>query len=184
MRTFIAIELDTDLKNTVLGLVRNLQASGADVRWTRPAGFHLTLAFLGEVDESRASKVKQALAKVVPRHSSFPLVLQGTGAFPGEREPRVLWVGFAAEPALMALQADIERELEALGFPPEKRNYHPHLTLGRVKGPRGLARAMAELGQHKTERLGAMTARKVAMFESLLRPEGAEYRVLNEVSLA
>jgi 2'-5' RNA ligase len=102
---------------------------------------------------------------------------------PDERRPRVLWVGFVLEPALSDLQSDIDRTLADEGFEPEKRAFVPHLTLGRVKGPGGIARATAELGRHRESSFGDMTVRTVALYESLLRPEGAEYRIAREASL-
>jgi len=184
VRTFIAIELETGLKAALQGLIERLKATGADVRWTRSEGLHLTLKFLGEVDEEEAASVQSILEKLSGRHPSFPLAFAGTGAFPNERNPRVLWIGFKAEPGLMALQEDVERELEAVGFAREQRDFHPHLTLGRVKGPGRVPGAVRELGKEEPERLGGMTVRKIALFESRLRPEGAEYHVIAEFGLA
>jgi 2'-5' RNA ligase len=127
--------------------------------------------------------VKAALNVVAGRHKAFALRLQGTGAFPSERSPRVLWIGVAAGPELAAIQADLEAELEREGFAREGRAYKPHLTLGRVKGRDRLDKAMAELEKHREEDLGGMTVRKVALFESRLRPDGAEYSIVDEVEL-
>lgn len=184
MRAFIAIDLAPEIKERLLALVRDLQAARADVRWVGAGGMHLTLKFLGEVDEARAAKVKEALAAVVSRFRPFPLRLEGTGAFPDERSPRVFWAGCAAGPDLDALQQEIERALEAEGFEREARTFTPHLTLGRVKGPGRIDRAAAELARHREEAFGAMTVGKIVLFESLLRPQGAEYRVLSEAVLS
>jgi 2'-5' RNA ligase len=184
VRTFIAIDLEAGLKTALQGLIQKLKATSADIRWTRLGGLHLTLKFLGEVDEEGLASVRGVLEKVVGRHSSFPLVFAGTGTFPDERSPRVLWVGFAAEPALLALQEDLERELEGEGFVKEKRAFRPHLTLGRVNGPVRIRNAVLELGKERPESLGAMTVRKIDLFESRLRPDGAEYHVIAEFKLA
>ena len=184
MRAFIAIDLEPGIKEALLALVRDLKATRADVRWAAAAGMHLTLKFLGPVDEGQAARVKDVLSKVAGRHGPFRLELRGTGAFPGERSPRVLWVGFADEPALAALQSDLEASLVPEGFEREERDFRPHLTLGRVKGPQRLAQAMTELAKHREESFGAMTAARLTLFESLLRPEGAEYRTVFEVSLS
>jgi 2'-5' RNA ligase len=183
VRAFIAVDLDPGLKTTVEELIRKLEASRADVRWTRPGGFHLTLKFLGEIDDAQAGRVKAILAEAARRHKAFALRLEGTGAFPGERNPRVLWVGVTAEPGLAALQGDLDRELEAEGFAREERPFQPHLTLGRVKGRDRLERATLELEKHRRDDFGSMTVRKVALFESRLRPEGAEYRIIHEAEI-
>ena len=164
-------------------LLRVLKTTGADVRWAQTDALHLTLKFLGEIDEEKTAVVKRTLKEVAGRHASFPLRLEGTGAFPGEHNPRVLWVGFASETGLLAFQDELERELEREGFPREERAFHPHLTLGRVKGPGRIREAMLELEKHRQDSLGEMTVHKVALFESRLRPEGAEYRVLVDYEL-
>jgi len=184
VRAFIAIDLDREIKEALLALVRGLKATRADVRWVAAAGMHLTLKFLGPIDEGRVVRVKDVLTKVASRHRPFPLELRGTGAFPGERSPRVLWVGFADEPVLAALQADLEASLEPDGFEREERDFRPHLTLGRVKGPERVAQAMTELAKHRDESFGSMTATRLTLFESVLHPEGAEYRTVFEASLS
>lgn len=184
MRTFIAIDLDPALKAALQGLIRELKATGADVRWTQTGGFHLTLKFLGEIDDGQALVVKKVLGEVTGRHSAFPLRLEGAGAFPGEQNPRVLWAGFTGATELLGLQDELDRELEREGFPRESRSFHPHLTLGRVKGPGRLREAMIRLEKHREEKFGVMTVGKVTLFESRLRPEGAEYRVEAEFELS
>lgn len=183
MRAFIAIDLDREIKSALVTLVHGLKALRADVRWVDAGGMHLTLKFLGPIEESRALRVRGIMDEVGRRHAPLSLRLEGTGAFPSDRAPRVLWAGVAAEPGLLALQEDLDAALEAEGFERERRAFTPHLTLGRVKGPDGLARAMAELGAHRGDAFGAMTVRTLALFESVLRPEGAEYRIVHEAGL-
>jgi 2'-5' RNA ligase len=183
VRAFIAIDLDPGLKAAVQDLIRTLEATRAEVRWTKPGGYHLTLKFLGEIDDALLEQVTAVLAAAASRHKSFPLSLRGTGAFPGERNPRVLWLGIEAGPELAAFQKDLEAALEPEGFPREDRPFRPHLTLGRVKGRDRLDKAMAELAKHAEADLGSMTAVKVALFESRLRPDGAEYHIVSEAAL-
>jgi RNA 2',3'-cyclic 3'-phosphodiesterase len=183
VRTFIAIDLEPGLKTALQELIRKLKATGADVRWTRGEGLHLTLKFLGDVDAEELDKVKRVMGHVAGRHRSFPLEFSGTGAFPNERSPRVLWVGFAAEPGLLELQKGLELGLETEGFAREDRPFKPHLTLGRVKGPGRISDAVQALARETPERWGGMTVRKISLFESRLRPTGAEYLVVAEAEL-
>jgi 2'-5' RNA ligase len=183
VRTFIAIDLEPEVKTALQSLILTLKATGADVRWTQPGGLHLTLKFLGEVDEGQAAAVKKVVAEVAARHSAFPLRLEGTGAFPGDRNPRVLWAGFSAAPELLALHDELDGELEGEGFACDNRAFHPHLTLGRVKGSDRVRNALLELEKHQQETFGNMTVRKLTLFESRLRPDGAEYRALAEFGL-
>lgn len=184
MRAFIAIDLDAAIKTAVEALVRRLKARGAEVRWVDEGGMHLTLKFLGWIDESRVARIECVLSDVARRHASFPLRLEGTGAFPAERSPRVLWIGVAAEPRVLALQADLETALEAEGFEREGRAFTPHLTLGRVKGQGRLAGTMSELARHRGDVFGEMTVRALSLFESRLHPDGAEYRIVSQAGLS
>jgi 2'-5' RNA ligase len=184
LRAFIAIDLEPGIKENLQALIRELLAVGADIRWVNAGGMHLTLKFLGEIDDGQALRVQDALAAIARRHRPFPLRFEGTGAFPDERRPRVVWVGLAAEPALLALQEEIDRALKAEGFEREQRAFAPHLTLGRVKGPGRMGPAMASLGRHRQDSFGAMTVSRVALFESTLGPEGARYRVVFEAGLS
>lgn len=184
MRTFIAIDLDPALKATLLELVGALKRKGADVRWVQPQGLHLTLKFLGEVGPAGLPAVAEAVRKAAAEKRSFPLVLQGTGTFPGGARPRVLWAGVREVPELMDLQRAVEEGLEKVGYPREARPFHPHLTLGRVNGPSRITEAVRELDKCRDTGFGEMTVQSVAMFESVLKPQGAEYRITEEFALS
>jgi 2'-5' RNA ligase len=184
MRTFIAIDLDETIKKNLETMVDEVRPLGKNIRWVSPAGMHLTLKFLGETAESDFQGVCRAVERVAGRHTSFPLALTGTGVFPpGGRNPRVLWVGVENNPNLVELQADVERGLEELGWEREKRTYHPHLTLGRVKFPSPCDALLAELEKRRGRTFGTMRVLKLTIFQSVLKPSGAEYSILAEFSL-
>ena len=151
MRTFIAIDLEPSLKQNLCDLLRRLKKlNDRSVSWVRESGMHLTLKFLGEIDEDQAVNIAEILKNVCSISSSFPLSLRGTGFFPANaRNPRVLWIGIIEEPALMNLQACLESELERLGFPKEERPFHPHLTIGRIKSSLQSGRGHGRAGQTK-----------------------------------
>jgi 2'-5' RNA ligase len=186
MRTFIAIDLEPSLKQNLCDLLRRLKKlNDRSVSWVRESGMHLTLKFLGEIDEDQAVNIAEILKNVCSISSSFPLSLRGTGFFPANaRNPRVLWIGIIEEPALMNLQACLESKLERLGFPKEERPFHPHLTLGRVKSSLNLGEVMAELEKRKDADFGDMAVKKITFFKSTLKPSGAEYSHLAEGELA
>lgn len=184
MRAFIAIDLEPEIKTALKALVRDLEATRADIRWASAQSMHLTLKFLGPIDSGQTARVREILSHIASHHPPFPLRLERTGAFPSEQNPRVLWVGFSSEPKLLALQGEIDDSLETEGFERERRAFTPHLTLGRVKGTDRVAKAMLELGKHREECFGSMTVRCVALFESRLEPQGAEYRIDFEAGLS
>jgi 2'-5' RNA ligase len=185
MRTFIAIDLEDSLKTALEALIGELSPLATGVRWVGTSGMHLTLKFLGEISDADAARVSAALGEVAPRHRAFELVLKGAGVFPpGRRNPRVLWVGADSGPPLLALQEDIEKEMERLGFEREKRQFHPHLTLGRVRFPSGLDILVQELTKKRDRSFGEMNVRRFTFFQSTLKPSGAEYSILKEFRLA
>lgn len=184
MRAFIAIDLEESLKRTLETFAGELKPLARGVRWVGAAGMHLTLKFLGEISESDAARLSSVLEETATRHRAFALALVGTGTFPpGRREPRVVWVGVVSGPPLLALQEDVEREMAKLGFEREKRPFHPHLTLGRVKSPVGLDPLVQEMRRQQDRRFGGMSVQKFSFFESTLKPSGAEYTILKEFRL-
>ncbi len=184
MRAFIAIDLDPFLKNNLAAFIEELRPFGGEVRWVRLPAMHLTLKFLGEINEQDVGKVADLLEKTSGNQPGFGLSLVGTGIFPpGKRAPRVLWVGIADNPQLARLQSDLESGLASLGFEREKREFHPHLTIGRVKNPFRLENLLAEFSKSRDRSFGEMSVQKVTLFQSLLKPSGADYHVVAESKL-
>jgi RNA 2',3'-cyclic 3'-phosphodiesterase len=184
MRTFIAIDLDLPLKKNLEALIEELRLNGKNIRWVNTQGMHLTLKFLGEIPDQDVSRIAGLLENVVKSHSAFDLRLQGAGWFPpGRKNPRVLWVGVEGGPSLGILQKDIEIAVEKLGFAREAREFHPHLTLGRVKLPSGLEPLLSDLEKHREAVFGEMRVSKVTFIKSTLKPSGAEYSILSEFPL-
>ncbi len=185
MRAFIALEISAEIKGRLLEFIGRLKSVKADVRWVEAQGMHLTLKFLGETTPGFLEGVEAGLVAAAGRSRPFALEVAGTGAFPPHsRSPRVLWVGIAAGPALAELQLDVESEMEKLGYAAERRPFSPHLTLGRVKSPSGLSRALAEMEKEQAASFGRMTVDRVALFESRLGPERAEHTILREFPLS
>jgi len=129
LRLFVGIEFPPELRLR-LSL---LQSGVAGAKWVDPGNFHLTLRFIGEIDEGTAADVDEALLRLKAR--PFSLQLAGVGVFGGDK-PRQLWVGVEREPALANLQAKIETALIRVGLPPEPRKFAPHVTLARLREPK------------------------------------------------
>jgi 2'-5' RNA ligase len=186
MRTFIAIDLNPEIKARISDLVRRLKRlDSGKIGWVKETGMHLTLKFLGEIDEGQAESVKSFLREVSGTAKSFGLSVKGTGFFPpAPKSPRVLWAGIVEQPHLLELQDRIESGLEKLGFSRESRPFHPHLTLGRVRSAAGLSGVLAELGKWKDFEFGEMTIRRFILMKSTLLSTGAEYSSLEEFPLS
>lgn len=189
IRTFIAIELDENLKSCLTKLQEQLkgEAPQGSVRWVRPEGIHLTLKFLGDVPASRIEGITQALQKSCRGVAPFSLSCSELGCFPNLKHPNVVWVGVQEETGTLAqLQKAIEENLASLGYPAEKRQFSPHLTLGRVQkrvSASDLRRLGELVGTSKVGTLGQMEVRSVSLMRSDLRPDGAVYTRLAEVEL-
>ncbi len=186
MRTFIAIDLDPAIKRNLSGFVARLKTlSSKNISWVREQGMHLTLKFLGDIEESQVSAIKSLISSISNKYPRFPLTVKGTGYFPANTKfLRVLWAGVEEQPVLTSLQRELETELEKLGFAKEKRAFHPHLTLGRVRAPSNLIDILKMLENNRTADFGQMTVRKITFFESRLKPTGAEYAALAEDELS
>jgi 2'-5' RNA ligase len=184
MRTFIAIDLDPEIKKTLSLLVDELDKGHKNIRWIKPEGMHLTLKFLGEIGREKVPEIENILNIVSKKYRPFLLKFKGTGSFPpGMKNPRVLWVGIEEEETLTALQAQLEAELEKLGFPRERRQFHGHLTLGRVKSLFNLKETLLVLEKYRDRNFGEMKAEKISFIQSTLKPTGAEYSTLSEFKL-
>jgi 2'-5' RNA ligase len=135
IRAFIAIELPSQIKASLSQLQDTLRKSrSASVKWVDTEGIHLTLKFLGNVDEGEIPALKEALSEAVEGIVPFNLALGNPGAFPNIQAPRVVWVGVVGELEwLNTLHNNVERVLIPLGFSAEQRAFSPHLTLGRVR---------------------------------------------------
>jgi len=184
LRCFVAIALPEEIRAGVARLQTELRAAApaADVRWTAPAGLHVTLQFLGEVRGAHVPAVSAALAEAAARHAPPPLAVDAVGAFPTPVQPRILWAGVSGD--LAGLAADVGAALAPVGYPPETRPFHAHVTLGRVRrpGPLGpLRAALAGLG--RPDGL-AWTAREVVLYRSHLRSSGSVYEALAQVPLS
>jgi 2'-5' RNA ligase len=136
-RTFIGIDTGDAIRASAIALQKQLTKAGAEVKWVTPDSMHITLLFLGEVDDRELHNVCKAVKTVAASEPPFTLRVSGVGAFPNTRRPKVLWGGITdgAEP-LTRLNAELAEEMLELGcYRTEERGYTPHLTLGRVNSP-------------------------------------------------
>ena len=185
MRLFVAVELSRPLQAAVASLQGNLRRSGAAVRWVDPHNAHFTLKFLGEVSPNELLEIDGAVRPAAAQFRPIALELTGLGRFPERGRPRVIWAGIGGEvDALRGLHATVEKRLAALGYPPERRPFRAHVTLGRVKGVRGLDDLDREIELRREVRLGALHAREAVLFASHLSPRGPRYEALSRYPFA
>jgi 2'-5' RNA ligase len=187
VRLFVAVELPPpcvavagDVSDALRERVTRL-APNAQVTWVPPERMHLTLRFLGEVTADHAALIATGLSAPFDA-KAFPVTLGGPGAFPSRGAPRVLWLGFSEGLTnLGMLERELSSRLAETGIPPEDRPYRPHLTLARVRDPRGLRLAPLFEGVDVPAASGVIDA--VTLFESRLSPKGSRYTALHRTPL-
>ena len=177
MRLFIAIEVPDDLK-MALGRLR-MDIPGA--HWVPSEQIHLTLAFLGEVEETVVPRLTGELAGI--QAPGFRLSFSGTGCFPNRHRPHVLWVGLEPEPHLQLLASKVRTAVLSCGIPQEERPFSPHITLARIK----LSPSRdfdAFLDQHQKQKLPPFYVREFTLFQSRLTLQGAVHIPVRNFPLA
>lgn len=184
MRLFLGIELTDPLRAAVDRVQSLLRDSRADVRWMEPSAAHVTLHFLGEVDDDVVARLDAVLAPIAGAAATMSLRLDGVGAFPDELHPRVLWIGCSGDVRpLGALHIAMGEALRRLGLTVEARPFHPHVTVGRVRSNRNLARLSSALARVRDARGGELPVLDVVLFRSQLTPAGAHYAVQSRYRL-
>lgn len=175
MRTFIALELPADFADEVAAVARRLSAS-LEGRFLDRSTYHLTLAFLGDIDDAEASRAMDALDAACAGVAAVPLAPDGLGKF-GRPTDATLWLGVAPDTALMSLAERVREELAARDVPFDPKPFRPHVTLGRrVRIPK---KSLPALAFPLPARAHAVT-----LFKSTLSRDGAEYKPLYTVELA
>jgi 2'-5' RNA ligase len=179
IRSFIALDLPTNVHQALAGLQQELQRVGAPVSWVKPDRIHLTLKFLGDISLELVADIQAILQTIATGTAPFRLQPLGCGAFPALKQMRVVWVGLQgdSEP-LLALQQAIEQALAPLGFAVEDRPFRAHLTLGRVRGRSHLYQLQQALLERQNFQAEAFDVADAVLYKSELRPDGARYTPL------
>ena len=184
IRTFIAMNLDTSLHGPIAKLIEKLSPSGASVKWVVPHNVHVTLKFLGNMEESLLPDVYAACERAAIGSEPIDLEIRTLGCFPNLNRPRVVWLGIEQRwDAVKQLQKKVERELELIGFPKEERKFKAHLTIGRVKAQKGIAGLRQLIEEEQNIVIGSMRAEKFSVMKSKTMPAGPIYNELKAVPL-
>jgi len=186
MRLFVAVDLSEEARQAMAAEQKRIAAALAgrqtSLKWVRQEHLHLTLVFLGSVDEARGRAVVDTIGRDVDA-APFDMVFDGVGAFPPHGEPRVLWTGVTQGAAeLVALHRELAPRAAALEIALEERSFHPHLTLGRWRESRrqDRERALAAGGRDPFARVRVQRA---TLYESRLSPSGPTYTALAHANL-
>ena len=184
IRSFLAIEPPEFYKFKLAEFIDSLQKKTSKTKWAKDSNLHLTLKFLGNQPADKIDALIPALIRGNLSLQPFCLTITNFGAFPGIRRPRVFWLGTAATPqnALIDLRNWIEDSLEPLGFEKETKPFRPHLTLGRSKIPEDFKALWEYIDAHPFPSF-SFEVNQFVLMRSILKPTGAEYRILQKFSL-
>lgn len=183
-RLFAAIEIDKDTRAALQTAVTTLAKSGAHVKWVAPEKMHVSLFFLGNVKKEKIEEIEAVLDWAAEGKGPFDFQVEGIGTFGPQNSPRVIWAGVKNPGPIVDLQSDLSGALEEIGFSPDRREYKPHITIGRIKSghqKRHLLRAIDEL---RDAVFGKVHSESLVLVESVLGPAGAQYRNIHRSKYA
>jgi 2'-5' RNA ligase len=173
MRTFIAIEVPEIIRKKIDNIITDEKKRSLPITWVQFANLHITLKFLGEINENKKKEIIPVLQKVVNEVTPFHVSLEGIGCFPTPNNPRVIWVGVnQGKENLCSIAQNVETMLVSSGFREEKR-FHPHLTIGRIKK---FCTVDEILKRQITS--DPFVVDSIVLFQSTLKPEGPIYEAL------
>ncbi|MBK9266524.1 MAG: RNA 2',3'-cyclic phosphodiesterase [Polyangiaceae bacterium] len=179
MRLFIAVDPSPESISQLGDMVERLRSIAPHAKWVRSEKLHLTVVFLGEIEESLVDPVMDAVKTVAIEHAPFALRIEGGGTFGGKKRARVLWADIRGDvSALCSVQTDLAKRLETMGQTLEHRDYAPHLTLARAGNPRGDEALVRCANMLAGKSFGETTIRELVLYRSEQSAQGAKYTAL------
>jgi 2'-5' RNA ligase len=184
VRAFVAVDIGPDIRAELRPVVAELRKLNAAVRWVTEDNWHLTVKFLGNLEWRQLGDLSLAVQQAAATVPVFEMTLAGLHAFPPGPNPRIVAVDVTAGvEGLRALHQAFDRRMQDLGVPAENRSFLAHLTLGRVQGTQGAERLWEALKKQAGREFGSVEVTEVVLFQSELRPAGAQYTPLAHAKL-
>ena len=179
-RLFVALELPPQAKEFVYRLLGEIDPKGK-IKWETFGKLHVTLKFLGETEKEKTAEVKAVLENFVENKNPLELKINRFGFFKRNGKPQILWAGFERNDAFEEYFSELDERLEKIGFEKEKRKFHPHVTLKRLKGNEDeiIIEKFLTLRFEPFE----FIADTVTLFKSELKPNGAIYKAVEKYNL-
>ena len=187
MRAFIAIELSPDLRKRLASLEEQLKSSGGDVKWVKPENIHLTLKFLGEIDEKQLGEAAKIIQNTADKNKRFFIRLASPDAFPNINSPRIIWIRVdKGDSETKQIAKILEEKTAKVGILHESRPFSTHITLGRVRSGLNrekLVKNLENLASKPLEDSAEFLVTKITLFKSTLTLGGPIYETLKEAHL-
>lgn len=182
-RLFIGVKIVFDEKtDRFYSSIPNI-LHDAEIKWVGRENLHLTLKFLGDVEVSTIDSIKSKMDLISKKHRGFTALLKGVGVFKNFYHPKVLWIGLRNCPEFESLKNDIENSVGQLGFEIDYRKFTPHLTVGRFKNPGSMHELKHFVSSNQETYFQQSGIDEIILFESILKTEGPEYKVLHRSKL-
>jgi len=183
-RIFIAVKIDTG--ENLLNMISDLKAGlkNERVKWTEVENFHITLAFLGDTDETKTEAINNMLRRTCKGFGEFEIFIKGTGVFKNFNDPRIIWTGIEISEKLIELYDCIKSGLKDTGIALEERTFRPHLTLGRIKSIRDNENLRSLVARYLNAEIQSQPVYEVILYESILFQTGPVYKPLAKYPLA
>lgn len=180
-RGFIAADMEPG--EELIGVLRDMRRSGADLKVVRPELMHITLKFLGDTGEELVEEISSRIEAAVHGVEPFSVRLVGMGAFPSMSNVRVVWVGMEDGQMLADIAQRLDSSLRELGFERDSKGFKAHLTLARAKSPRGMAQIQTIIRDRAATDFGVFRVDSIKLKKSVLSPQGPTYHTLREIGL-
>ncbi|MBN1396831.1 MAG: RNA 2',3'-cyclic phosphodiesterase [Bacteroidetes bacterium] len=177
IRTFVALSASAEIQSQMSDIQSRLITTRADVKWEKEDKFHITLKFLGNTGTEIIEHLSEKLSELIKTTAAFDIEYDTLGAFPDSNHPRVIWIGSKYNKSIIDLQSGAEKICRDFGFPAEERAFHPHITLGRVRGTRNIARLTEAIKTITFESIKTRCS-ELLLMKSDLRPSGSIYTIL------
>ncbi|MFH1760547.1 MAG: RNA 2',3'-cyclic phosphodiesterase [bacterium] len=184
MRTFIAIELPEGIKDSIEGQTEKLKVTATGLKWVTRDNLHITLKFLGWVDEMKLKEIKKTVKKLGSRTSPFEIEVNSLGGFPSRHNPKILWAGIGkGREETEKFANELEEELVESGFEKEAKKFHAHVTLCRTKEKGGSMETKNFIKELSNYKFGSFWANSISIIKSTLKPAGPIYETLEKIKL-
>ncbi len=182
-RVFLAIRFNENifLRQYINDIRSNLMAE--KIKWIEAENLHLTLKFFGPTEKKQLEKIKITLDKRLKTQEKMQISFHKLGVFGSKYQPRILWMGMENTNELIKLQKQISIALEDIGIIADRQNFVPHLTIGRIKQLQSKKYFQSVVERFKKFNCEPIIIDRIYLYESILRKEGPEYRVLKEYKL-
>jgi len=180
IRLFVALKIPVDVKNKLLQICNQLTQTPELLKWEKPEKIHLTLKFIGEVEEELVSSIAKEIA-FVEEYNSFNFSVAKFGFFFRSGEPKILWAGLKTDESIYSLVEEMNKRLSIFSIPVEKRKFKPHLTMLRIKRNPG-TEFINNFEKYSIDNMN-FNAREITLIKSELYPTGARYTDIKKYNL-